>query len=168
MSPLIASAVFCMGILGLFWLDRDSRSRVSGALWIPSIWFLLACSRPLSAWWNLGEIQKESVAPVSALLSEGSPIDRAVYTGLLVLGLIVLAQRRDITLKTVRSCWPVALFFGYCLLSLLWSDFADVADSAFAVTLLLSVCWPAPWVPANPAANHASKRTMSRAIVSSP
>ena len=149
-----------MGILGLFWLDRDPRSRTSGALWIPSIWFLLACSRPLSAWWNLGEIQKESVAPVSALLAEGSPIDRAVYTGLLVLGLIVLAQRKNITIKTVRSCWPVALFFGYCLLSLLWSDFADIAfkrwTKAVGDWVMVMIIWTDP----NPLA--ALKRVVAR------
>jgi len=124
LPPSIAALVFAAGILGLFWLDRDSRSRTSKGLWVAAVWFVLACSRPLSAWLNLNQIQTESV---SAQLAEGSPVDRAVYTGLLVLGLIVLSQRRERVVITLRSCLPVALFLGYCLISLLWSDFADVA-----------------------------------------
>lgn len=157
MPPSIAAAVFCAGILGLFWLDRDSHSRPAIGLWVAWAWFLLACSRPVSAWLNFNQIQNESI---SSQLLEGSPVDRAVYTGLLVLGLIVLLSRREMTLKTVRSCLPVALFFGYCLLSLLWSDFADVAFKRWTKALGDWVMVMIVWTDPNPLA--ALKRLTTR------
>jgi len=134
-----------VGILGLFWLDRDAHSRPSKGLWIAWAWFLLACSRPLSAWLDLSEVQNRAV---SAQLAEGSPTDRAVYTGLLILGIIVLFKRRDRTIKLIRSCLPVALFFGYCLVSLLWSDFPDIAikrwNKALGDWVMVMIIWTDP------------------------
>ena len=35
MNPQVAAAAYVLLILGLFWLDRDGKVRVSTALWIP-------------------------------------------------------------------------------------------------------------------------------------
>jgi hypothetical protein len=56
-----------------------------------------------------------------------SPIDRLVFVILLAAGIIVLIHRRARTIVLLRANWPVALYFSYCLLSVLWSDFPDVA-----------------------------------------
>lgn len=45
---------------------------------------------------------------------------------MIVLGLIVLTRRRALR-TTLRPCWPILLFLAYCLLSLVWSDFPDIA-----------------------------------------
>jgi len=58
---------------------------------------------------------------------EGSPIDRLVYTGLLAVGLIVLVIRGQRVGKFLRANALILLFFLYCAVSLLWSDFPDVA-----------------------------------------
>ena len=50
MYPYIASFIFTMGILGLFYLDRDKTVRMSKALWIPAVWLFLISSRPASLW----------------------------------------------------------------------------------------------------------------------
>src|SRR5438128_196474 len=122
MPPWIASLVFGFLILGLFWLDRDQRSRTSGALWIPVVWLSLACSRSVGQWLQLGTPMN-----LADEYLEGSPIDRLAYMGLLVIGLIVLANRRRRVGRILRANGPILLFFLYCAVSFLWSDFPDVA-----------------------------------------
>lgn len=122
MPPGIATVVFVLGILGLFLLDRDRASRVSPALWIPVAWVLLAGSRTLAEW----------LEPGAALASpdqylEGSPFDRLVLTGLLAAGVMVLVARGRRAGMFVRANGPILLFFLYCALSVLWSDYPDVA-----------------------------------------
>jgi exopolysaccharide production protein ExoQ len=121
-NPQSAALIFVVGILGLLWLDRAPKIRTSLALWIPLIWLALACSRPMGQWLQMG-------TPVDTAdqVLEGSPIDRAVYTVLEVAGLIVLAARRNRVGKLLRSNGPILLIFLYCFVSIVWSDFPDVA-----------------------------------------
>jgi exopolysaccharide production protein ExoQ len=118
----IATIVYALLILALFALDRDRKSRTSIALWIPVIWMLIAASRPVSQWLQIG-----SAMTSAEQYLDGSPIDRLVFAVLLALGLAVLATRtRDVGLL-LRNNGAILLFFSYCALSILWSDFADVA-----------------------------------------
>jgi len=105
------------------WLDREPKVRISPAMWIVQAWFFLACSRPVARWLGIDDPQ----GSVTAVLSEGSPVDRLVGTVLLLLGLIVLLNRRKDVAISLRKNWPILLFFAYCLVSLLWSDFPMVA-----------------------------------------
>ncbi len=123
MSPAIAAVVFACVILGLFWLDRDTKVRTSGALWIPTVWFAIACSRPVGAWLQVGSGESDTADQVL----EGSPIDRMVYTCLLAIGIGVLVARRKQVAKLLRANGPILLFVFYCAVSLLWSDYPDVA-----------------------------------------
>jgi exopolysaccharide production protein ExoQ len=122
MPPAIASIVCVLGILGLFWLDRDRKARTSTALWIPLIWLALSCSRSAAQWLQVGSGTEQPDQ-----LLEGSPFDRSVYTGLVALGLIVLFNRRRQAGRLLRANWPILLFFSYCLVSLFWSDYPGVA-----------------------------------------
>jgi O-antigen ligase len=63
----------------------------------------------------------------SQLLLESSPVNRLVFATLITLGLIVLIARRKAVIPLLKASWPIALFFSYCLVSVLWSDFAGVA-----------------------------------------
>jgi O-antigen ligase len=83
----------------------------------------LACSRSVSQWLQAGSPLDPSVDQYL----EGNPLDRAVYTGLLVAGLIVLVGRRKTVWNLLRANGPILLFFGYCAVSLLWSDYPGVA-----------------------------------------
>lgn len=120
-TPSIAAVIYCSLILGLFWLDRDPKARTSAALWIPVVWFGLACSRPVREWlqWpSLGSPEE---------YADGSPIDRKVYTTLLILAVVILASRQRTVGKYLRSNILILSFFLFCAISLLWSDFPIVA-----------------------------------------
>jgi exopolysaccharide production protein ExoQ len=109
MSPSVALLVFIVGIAGLFFFDRDSSARSLRAVWLPVIWLWIYGSRSISSWLGVSTLND-------------SPIDELVAAVLLVLGIIVLIRRRNIALL-LKLSWPVVLYFSFCLLSLLWSDF---------------------------------------------
>jgi exopolysaccharide production protein ExoQ len=123
---LVATAVFICVMLGFFALDREPKARTSLALWIPVVWFWIACSRNVSEWLSSG-------GPVSASLDsanrylDGNPVDRNVMTVLLSLGLFVLWTRRRVVGATLRANLPILSFFLYCAISSLWSEHPDVS-----------------------------------------
>jgi exopolysaccharide production protein ExoQ len=101
--------------------DRDREVRTSKALWIPVLWMLIVSSRPLSAW-----LQNAPGRTMAENL-EGNPLERSVFIGLLAIGLVVLVGRARKVLMLLRMNGPILLFFFYCVVSILWSDFPDVA-----------------------------------------
>ena len=121
MSPTIATLLFVLLIAGLFWLDRATGNRTSPALWIPILWLGLSGSRSVSQWLQMGPVMSTDQ------YLEGSPLDRLVYMGLLAIGIGVVVTRRKQVGKLLSANGPIVLFFLYCALSLLWSDFPDVA-----------------------------------------
>jgi exopolysaccharide production protein ExoQ len=130
MPAAIATVVFAIGILGLFWLDRDPGGRTSLGLWVPVIWFSIACSRPVTQWFQGGTW----IGSTDQVL-DGSPTDRLVYTGLLIVGLLVLAARIKPVGKLLRVNGPILLCLLYCTVSILWSDFPLVAFKRWTKTL---------------------------------
>lgn len=119
MSQLIATILASIVIIGLFVLDRDGEARTSKALWIPSIYLLLICSRPVSSWLGV-------TPPDAAMYGDGiysSPIDQFVSLGLLALGLMTLIARKRKVGLLLRGSGPIVLFYSYAALSILWSDF---------------------------------------------
>ncbi len=122
MPPTIAAAVCLTGIVGLFWLDRGQKVRNSVALWIPVIWLLVVCSRPLSQW-----LQLTTPTDSSDVLLEGSPSDRLFFVILLVIAIVVLIGRSRQVGQLLRANGPVTFFFCYCALTLMWSDYPGVA-----------------------------------------
>jgi exopolysaccharide production protein ExoQ len=121
MPPLIATVVYAVGILTLFLLDPDRKSRASPALWLAVAWLLINGSRPLSSWL---EIQALS-SPDQSL--EGSPLDSIIYLGLLVAGIVVLLTRQATVKRFFRANAPMLVFVLYCALSVSWSDYPVVA-----------------------------------------
>ena len=71
---LVATVACIAAILGLFFLDRESRAPTSKALWLPVIWFLIIGSRPVSDWF-----QTSTGNALATQLAEGSPADAALY-----------------------------------------------------------------------------------------
>lgn len=111
------------GLIGaLYWLDRDRKTKTSLVLWIPIIWLALASSRSVTQW-----LQVVPLTDSSQSASEGSPVDAAVYTGLLFIGLVVLFTRRKRVTRLLFANGPIVFFFFYCLVSIVWSDFPDVS-----------------------------------------
>jgi O-antigen ligase len=126
MPPKVAALIFIIGIAGLFYLDRskDERTKTSWALWIPILWLTLAGSRMVSQWLSLSA--GVSLAQGDIYL-EGSPMDRMLFTVMLFVGIGVLVSRGRRTVEVLKRNWPLLLFFTYCLISVVWSDFAFVA-----------------------------------------
>jgi exopolysaccharide production protein ExoQ len=121
MPTSLATIVFALGILGLFALDRDRTERTSPALWLTVIWLALGGSRMVSEWMSPGRIM------TAAQHIDGSPLDRNILMGLIAIALIVLVERGRTVGLVLRANVPLVLFFLYCAVSTLWSDYPYVA-----------------------------------------
>ena len=105
----------------LLWRELRRHPEVSAAVWIPCIWLMILGSRSVSAWLNLN-------TPNSAdTLLDGSPLDRAIFTMLMACALVILWRRRTPWLSILTNNPALTIFFAYCAVSVLWSDFAGVA-----------------------------------------
>src|SRR5712691_1396516 len=122
MPQAVATVFYALVILSLVVLDRDRTSRVSSALWIPVAWVSIAASRMVSQWFGVTPVMD---SPDQYL--EGSPLDRIVLTGLVAAGLMVLLARGRRAGTFLRVNGPILLFFLYGAVSVLWSDYPDVA-----------------------------------------
>jgi exopolysaccharide production protein ExoQ len=58
---------------------------------------------------------------------DGNPIQRNIFTVLLLIGVAVLIRRGKRTTDLLRANKPMVLFFLYCAASLIWSDYPDIA-----------------------------------------
>jgi len=119
MAKLIASLCCIIGIAGLFRLDREKNARVSKAVWIPIIYLLIICSRPVSLWLGLAPPNSED-----GIYS--SPVEAVINFVLLALALLVLTYRSRKVSPLLRGNGPVLLFYSYAAVSMLWSDFPFV------------------------------------------
>ncbi|HEV2247460.1 MAG TPA: O-antigen ligase family protein [Terriglobia bacterium] len=119
----IATLAVGIGILGLFALYWDPKSRTSPSLWIPTIWILLAGSRMVTEWFE----NPVDILRTASEAGEGSPVDRLILTVLLMLGIIVLGCRARRVWRVLKMNWPLLAFFGYCALSACWSATPDLA-----------------------------------------
>src|SRR5438128_621378 len=122
MSPSTAAVFCCFCIVALLLLERDRKSQVSWALWIPVVWLSMGASRPISQW----------LGGVGSVLSadsghEGSPLDSTIFAGLVTAGLLVLLARRRRARTFWRANGPLLVFFFYCAVSVLWSAYPVVA-----------------------------------------
>ena len=122
MTQQIATLAYVAGIAGLFVLDRDAKARTSKALWIPVLWLLIVGSRPVSMWLQTGPTMSQAEQ-----YTEGSPIDASVYGILVAAGVLVLSLRSSKVTRFLQANIPLLLFFSYCALSILWSDYSFVA-----------------------------------------
>jgi exopolysaccharide production protein ExoQ len=121
LTESIGPTVYYLIVLGLFWLDREPKDRTSAALWVPIVWMWIACSRSVADW-----LEMKTPTDTGAVL-EGNPVDRAVYAVLLALGLAILVGRRRGIGKLLAANWLIIAFYCYALVTLLWSDYPDVA-----------------------------------------
>ncbi len=121
MVRLVAAIVFALGIWLLFRLNREKEVSTSKALWIPTFWLFIAASR------NIGEWLHYDPGGQSDRYLEGNPLDRAFLSVILALALIVLISRGRRVGTLLRSNIPILMYFFYCGISILWSDFPDVS-----------------------------------------
>jgi O-antigen ligase len=107
--------------LATFWwlIRRDMawRQGLSSAIWIPTLWVGILASRPLSTWLGFGGVREDLESATA-----GSPIDMLGYLSLIVAAAVVLNRRRLNWSLTINRNWPVFLFYGYLLFSVLWAN----------------------------------------------
>ncbi len=128
MPPLIAAIMCAIGVVGLFWFERDRTEKTSKALWIPVAWLSLSGSRAVSQWlaaFGWGDALQPFNSPEQVLA--GSPIDRAAVMLLLIIGVLVLLKRRRRVGHLLSANLPLVLFFAYCAVSIAWSEYPEVA-----------------------------------------
>ena len=118
LPPQLALFLTLAFIVFLFRRDIRERPNVSSALWLPLLWLVIGCSRPVSTWLNIFGL------PVSGGVSneEGSPVDALFQYAMLTAGLLIVVNRQ-VSLSEVlqRNGWIVA-FIAYCFISIVWSD----------------------------------------------
>jgi exopolysaccharide production protein ExoQ len=123
MPPQVATLLTLGFIAYLFRRDIRERPDVTGALWLPVLWLVLGCSRPVSEWLNIFGL------PVSggASVEEGSPLDACFYFVLIIVGFRVLAKRQVRLSEVVSNNSWLIVFLLYCFISIAWSDFPFIA-----------------------------------------
>src|SRR6266487_639627 len=123
MPPKLALFLTLGFIAWLYRRDFRQRPNITGAVWLPTLWVLIAASRPVTTWLNMFGL------PIGGAtsLEEGSPLDALFYAILIAAGVYVLA-RRQINLGQVIEENPwLAAFFIYCFLAIFWSEFPFVS-----------------------------------------
>jgi O-antigen ligase len=93
-------------------LDRKQSPEVSFVFWIPTIWFLVLCSKPLAIWFQSS----------GANIEEGNPLDRAFLIVTLCLGLIIMAKRRFNLSNVIKENIWLFFLLGFMLYSCLWTN----------------------------------------------
>src|SRR5262245_23463040 len=122
MPPSIASCLCLALILWLFYRDSREGGDVSVGLWIPFLWLGINASKPLAYWFG----GVDSSSDLEALV-EGSAIDRNVFLGLILSGVVILIRRQlDWNLIFASNRWIWFLHF-YLLVSVIWSDYPFVS-----------------------------------------
>src|SRR6516162_2843176 len=109
--PKELALLLCSGfVLYLLRLESMQSVNVSRALWIPTLWMMIAASRPVASWFGDGTADSGSVS------------NQIVLLGLMALGLFVLIRRGvDWPLIFRANSWLWILLF-YMLASAAWSD----------------------------------------------
>jgi exopolysaccharide production protein ExoQ len=147
MGKMIATVFFVLLIWQLYRWTRDDEHQTSIALWLPTFWFFIGSSRNISEW-----LYGSSSAGADRYL-QGSPLDRAILSLVMALGVMVLLARAQRVGRILRSNFPILLYFSYCVISVLWSDFPDVAFKRWFralgdVVMVLIVLTDPDWVAA--------------------
>jgi exopolysaccharide production protein ExoQ len=120
MARLIALATWA-GAIWLIRRDTAQRPGISPALWIPTLWIGILLSRPISAWLGLGG------SGGGADSMEGSPFDALFYFLLIIAAAVVLNKRQVNWCEIISTNWPVFLFYGYLLVTVLWAESPSVS-----------------------------------------
>jgi O-antigen ligase len=121
MPPQLAALICVFFIIYLFWKERGQIDMPSKALWIPLLWMFFTGSRYVAGWMNLSGTTSD----------EGNPVN-AVSFFLLIAGGIFVLFRRQIDLETLlsqnKAIW---LYFLYCGISIVWSDYSFISFKRF-------------------------------------
>jgi O-antigen ligase len=122
MPPTLALVIWFVLLIGLLYWDPAKESQSSLALWVPLIWMFILGSR-LPAQWLAGTVS----GPAAQALEEGNPLDRAVFSVLILLALVILFSRAFNWGKFFANNFALTALLLFALLSVVWSDFPFIA-----------------------------------------
>jgi exopolysaccharide production protein ExoQ len=108
-------------LLGLLYFDPAKEPRTSPALWVPAIWMFIVASRLPSQWLGV------QVGSAAQAFEEGNPIDRAIYSILILLAMGILLSRSFHWGNLFAQNLALIALLVFALVSVVWSDFAFVA-----------------------------------------
>ena len=121
MPSFLALLCWFLLLLALLWLDPAKASGTSLALWVPLIWIFIVGSR-LPAQWLGGQMVMAGHA-----LEEGNPVDRTVFSILILLAVGILILRSFHWGDFLICNFILIAFLSFALASALWSDFPFVS-----------------------------------------
>ena len=120
MPPYLALFLWFVLLIALLWFDPAKERKMSSAIWVPVIWIFIVGSRLPSQW-----LGYESAQAAQAL-EEGNPMDRIISFGLIVLAIGILTSRSFRWADFLAKNTTLAIFVGFALISVCWSDYPFV------------------------------------------
>jgi exopolysaccharide production protein ExoQ len=118
MPPYLALFFWFVLLVGLLIWDPAKDSGSSPALWVPLTWMFIAGSRLPSQWLGFGNL---------GTVEEGNPLDRTIFTVLIVLAIGILISRSFNWRNFFARNFPLMLLVCFALVSVIWSDFPFVS-----------------------------------------
>lgn len=94
--------------------DTKQRAGITPWLWIPTIWIGIISTKPLTSWLAIHGDGSTSM--------EGSTIDATFYFTLIVAAFYILQKRALDWGEVIGRNWPLFLFYGFFLVSVLWAN----------------------------------------------
>jgi exopolysaccharide production protein ExoQ len=121
MPPTLALVLWAVLLLALLRFDPAKEPGTSVALWIPLIWLFIMGSRLPSQWLGTGP------RIAAQALEEGNPLDRSIFSGLILLALVVLTLRSFSWGGFISRNLFLIAFLLFAFASVFWSDFPFVS-----------------------------------------
>jgi exopolysaccharide production protein ExoQ len=121
MPPVVALLLWIVLLLALLYFDPAKIPGTSVALWVPVAWIFFLGTRLPSQW--LGN----QLGVSTEVLEEGNPLDRAVFSVLILLAVGILAARSLNWGAFFARNIVLMLFLAFAFVSFCWSDFPLVS-----------------------------------------
>ena len=121
MPPSLALFLWLIVLAALLRFDPAKDSKTSLALWVPVIWMFIIGSRLPSQWLS------DQIGQAAQDLQEGSPLDRTIFSVLILLAIGILMSRSFKWADFFVRNLALMAFLSFALLSVLWSDYSFVA-----------------------------------------
>jgi exopolysaccharide production protein ExoQ len=121
MPPDLALLIWFVLLSALLIFDPAKESGTSPALWIPVTWLFIIASRLPSQWMG------GQVGQVAQALEDGNPLDRTIFSLLILLAIGVLLSRSFNWGKFFGNNLALTAFLLFALISIVWSDFPFIA-----------------------------------------
>lgn len=145
MPPSLALLIWLALLLGLLCFDPAKEGGTSPALWVPIIWMFIIGSRLPSQWLGFQVVGQQAQA-----LEQGNPLDRAIWSVLILLAISILVSRSFKWIEFFTCNSALTALISFALLSVMWSDFPFVAfkdwsrDFGSYVAILVVLSDPRP------------------------